>query len=45
MRKWSNLLKASISERIGKEEEDAFRKEFNEKNPSQAPFTETLNEE
>ena len=39
MRKWTQLIKLSLSERIKIEEELALRNEINEANPSAEPFT------
>ena len=45
MRKWTQQIKLSISERTAAEAEEAFRKEFNEANPSSDPLTGQLNAE
>ena len=45
MRKWSNLVKQNLVERINKEQEEALRQEINNANPSAPPFTDELSEE
>ena len=45
MRKWTQQIKLSISERTAAEAEEAFRKEHNEANPSADPLTGQLSEE
>ena len=45
MRKWTQQIKLSISERTVVEAEAAFRKEYSEANPSSDPLTGPLNEE
>ena len=39
MRKWTQQIKLNISERTVVEAEEAFRKEYNESNPSADPLT------
>ena len=39
MRKWSNLVKQNLVERINKEEDEKLRQEINEANPSSPPFS------
>ena len=39
MRKWTQGIKQTLSERIQIETENAYRQEINEANPSSEPFT------
>lgn len=45
MRKWTQQIKLNISERTVVEAEEAFRKEYNESNPSADPLTGQLSDE
>ena len=45
MRKWTQQVKLSISERTAKEADEAYRQEVNEANPSAEPLTGAFNEE
>ena len=45
MRKWTQQVKLSISERTAKEADEAYRQEVNEANPSAEPLTGAFTEE